>query len=211
MVSILRTKLFIPPIPYTNVLRPHLVKRLNQGVDKKLTLISAPAGYGKTTLLSSWVQESDRAIAWLSLDAYDNDIGQFSSYLIASLQSIATKIGKDIPSTQDFNETIKRTGTDVYAYNGLSEGERQRVDLALLFTWRMVARAKSSISTNILVLDEIFDSYLDPDATENVIELLYSDIFKGNNIFVISHKNTIGDKFDRNMKFSLKRGYSVIE
>jgi len=86
--SILVTKLFIPPFLPNLVPRPRLVERLNQGVDRKLTLISAPAGFGKTTMLSEWVHQSSIPVAWLSLDKGDNDPISFLVYLVAALNTI---------------------------------------------------------------------------------------------------------------------------
>src|SRR5881397_994239 len=95
---ILATKLYIPP-PRPNVVsRPRLLERLNEGLlsGRKLTLISAPAGFGKTTLLSAWVEGIDRQVAWLSLDEGDNDPTRFLTYLVAALQTIAANIGKGV-------------------------------------------------------------------------------------------------------------------
>jgi LuxR family transcriptional regulator, maltose regulon positive regulatory protein len=86
---ILATKLYIPPPRPKAVLRAHLIKRLNEGLPKKLTLISAPAGFGKTTLVSEWVTGCGRPVAWLSLDKADNDPARFLAYLIAALQTLA--------------------------------------------------------------------------------------------------------------------------
>src|SRR5690606_12008409 len=97
---------------------------------------------------------------------------------------------------ENFQEKIKSRGCDDFTYFNFSEGEKQRVDLSLLFTWRTIAKMKNSVNINLLLMDEVFDSYLDIEATENVIELLNSEFFKDMNIFVISHKNTISDKFD---------------
>jgi DNA repair exonuclease SbcCD ATPase subunit len=111
---------------------------------------------------------------------------------------------------ENFNETIKVRGNDNYTYFSFSEGEKQRLDLALLFTWRQIAKLKNSVNTNLLIMDEVFDSYLDQSATENVIELLNSDLFKENNIFIISHKDTILDKFDKTLNFKKVKGFSEI-
>src|SRR5258706_455948 len=93
---ILATKLYIPlPRPKV-VLRPHLIERLNAGMHRKLTLISAAAGFGKTTLVSEWVASCDRPVAWLSLDEGDNDPTRFLNYLVAALQTIAANIGVGI-------------------------------------------------------------------------------------------------------------------
>ena len=93
LISLLATKLHIPrPRPHL-VLRPHLTKRLQQGVERALTLVSAPAGFGKTTLLAQWLAQSGMPVAWLSLDAEDNDPSRFLSYLIAALQTLDAQMG----------------------------------------------------------------------------------------------------------------------
>jgi DNA repair exonuclease SbcCD ATPase subunit len=111
---------------------------------------------------------------------------------------------------ENFEESVITAGKDIFTYGNFSEGEKQRLDLALLFTWRAVARMKNSIHTNLLIMDEIFDSYLDHDATENVIELLKGELFKDTNIFVISHKSSIHDKFDKVLRFFKKKGFSEV-
>ena len=92
---LLVTKLFVPPSRANIVLRTRLVERLSEGVQAKLTLISAPAGFGKTTLLSEWVGGCGRPAAWISLDEGDNDLSRFLLYLIAALQTIAPNIGAE--------------------------------------------------------------------------------------------------------------------
>lgn len=99
---ILATKLYLPPPRSKVVLRPHLLERLNEGIrqnqgpGRKLTLLSAPAGFGKTTLISEWVAGIDRPAAWLSLDEGDNDPTRFLSYLVAALRTIAPSIGEGV-------------------------------------------------------------------------------------------------------------------
>src|SRR3954465_9422681 len=93
---ILATKLYIPPPPPRVVSRPRLIARLNAGLHRRLTLISAPAGFGKTTLVSAWVAGGDRPVAWLSLDAGDNDPTRFLTYLVAALQTIAPQLGAGV-------------------------------------------------------------------------------------------------------------------
>lgn len=89
---ILATKLYIPTLRAKIVLRPRLIDRLNNGRHRRLTLISAPAGFGKTTLVSEWIASCEKPIAWLSLDEGDNDLTRFLTYFIAALQTIIPKI-----------------------------------------------------------------------------------------------------------------------
>ena len=93
---LLATKLYIPPPRPNVVLRPRLIERLTAGLHRKLTLIAAPAGFGKTTLLSDWVAGCGRQVAWLSLDAGDNDGARFAPYVLAALQTTAATIGAGV-------------------------------------------------------------------------------------------------------------------
>jgi LuxR family transcriptional regulator, maltose regulon positive regulatory protein len=93
---ILTTKLYVPPPRPQVVLRPRLIERLNEGLNRRLTLVCAPAGFGKTTLLAGWVAGCDRPAAWLSLDEGDNDPTRFLAYLVAALQTVAPKIGAGV-------------------------------------------------------------------------------------------------------------------
>ncbi len=93
-IPLLQTKLYIPPVRSELVPRPRLIERLNAGFHRKLTLVSAPAGFGKTTLLSEWVRQSRRAVAWLSLDPGDDDANRFWRYVVAALQTIEATIGE---------------------------------------------------------------------------------------------------------------------
>jgi LuxR family transcriptional regulator, maltose regulon positive regulatory protein len=93
---ILATKLYIPRLRPNVVRRPRLLERLNEGLHRKLTLISAPAGFGKTTLVSEWVEGIEQPAAWLSLDEGDNDPARFLTYLVAALQTIAAPIGEGV-------------------------------------------------------------------------------------------------------------------
>ncbi len=96
MEQLLTTKLYIPPPRPEFVPRPRLIERLNEGLHRKLTLISAPAGFGKTTLVSEWLAGCGRPVAWLSLDEGDNDPTRFLTYLVAALQTIAANIGAGV-------------------------------------------------------------------------------------------------------------------
>src|SRR5574341_1291601 len=92
-VPILATKLYIPTPRAKIVFRPRLIDRLNNGMHRRLTLISAPAGSGKTTLVSEWIASCEKPIAWLSLEEGDNDLTRFLTYFITALQTISPKIG----------------------------------------------------------------------------------------------------------------------
>jgi LuxR family maltose regulon positive regulatory protein len=94
-ISVLRTKLYIPPIRSELVSRPRLIERLDTGRHGRLTLLSAPAGFGKTTLLSEWVTQFQDRAAWLSLDKEDNDETRFWTYLVAALQTVHANLGQD--------------------------------------------------------------------------------------------------------------------
>ncbi len=95
-VPLLTTKLYIPPSNPNLVSRARLIEQLTEGLTRKLTLISAPAGFGKTTLLSECVQQVSLAVTWLSLDESDNDLAGFLTYFIAALQRIDENIGLDL-------------------------------------------------------------------------------------------------------------------
>src|SRR4028119_1591379 len=93
---ILATKLYIPPPQPRAVLRPRLIERLNEGLHRRLALISTPAGFGKTTLVSDWLAGCGRPTAWLSLDVADSDPTRFLAYLVAALQTIVPNIGEGV-------------------------------------------------------------------------------------------------------------------
>src|SRR5437588_8682530 len=93
---ILATKLYIPRLRPNVVSRSRLIERLNEGLHRKLTLISAPAGFGKTTLVSAWVAGCNRQVAWLSLDEGDNDPTRFLIHLVAAVRTVAASIGEAV-------------------------------------------------------------------------------------------------------------------
>ena len=110
----------------------------------------------------------------------------------------------------EFNETIQSPIHEDFTYESFSEGEKMRIDLALLFTWREVARFKNSVNTNLLIMDEVFDSSLDGFGTDEFLKII-KYVVKDANIFVISHKTGLEDKFESVIKFCKVKGFSRIE
>lgn len=110
---------------------------------------------------------------------------------------------------ESFNESIKSRFRDEFTYASFSEGEKMRIDLAILFTWRQIAKMKNSVNTNLLLLDEIFDSSLDNSGTDYFLNVMNQ--FEKSNVFVISHKgDQLFDKFRSVIKFEKKNDFSVI-
>jgi len=110
---------------------------------------------------------------------------------------------------EEFNETIESPIHERFSYASFSEGEKMRIDLALLFTWREVARVKNSVNTNLLIMDEIFDSSLDGFGTDEFLKIIRF-VIKDANIFVISHKADLHDKFNSVIRFEKVKGFSRI-
>lgn len=111
---------------------------------------------------------------------------------------------------ESFEETIKSRFRDVFKYDNFSQGEKMRIDLSLLFTWRAVARIKNSVNTNILILDEVFDSSLDSQGTDDFLKLLNS-LNEKTNAFIISHKgDQLYDKFEEVVRFEKHKNFSRI-
>lgn len=111
---------------------------------------------------------------------------------------------------ESFNETIKSRYRDEFTYASFSEGEKQRIDLSLLFTWRQIAKMKNSANTNLLILDETFDSSLDTDGIDNLMKIL--DTVQDTNVFVISHKGDVLDsKFRNKIEFIKERNFSRVK
>jgi len=110
---------------------------------------------------------------------------------------------------EEFNETMKSPIHEDFSYSSFSEGEKMRIDLALLFTWREVARLKNSVNTNLLIMDEVFDSSLDGFGTEEFLKII-KYVIRDANVFVISHKTGLEDKFESVTKFDKVKGFSRI-
>ena len=108
---------------------------------------------------------------------------------------------------EEFGETVESPIHEHFSYSSFSEGEKMRIDLALLFTWREVARVKNSVNTNLLIMDEVFDSSLDGFGTDEFLKIIRY-VIKDANIFVISHKSELHDKFENVIKFDKVKGFS---
>jgi DNA repair exonuclease SbcCD ATPase subunit len=111
---------------------------------------------------------------------------------------------------ESFQETIRSRFRDTFSYDSFSEGEKQRIDLALLFTWRMIAKMKNSVATNLLILDETFDSSLDHEGVDNLMKIIYT-LGDETNIFIISHKRELlDDKFENKLEIIKDKNFSRI-
>ena len=111
---------------------------------------------------------------------------------------------------EEFNETVKSRHRDNFDYNSFSEGEKLRIDLALVFTWRAIAKMKNSTNTNLLILDEIFDSSLDNQGTDDFFKILKT--LTKENVFIISHKGDIlFDKFTNIIKFEKEQNFTRLQ
>ena len=111
---------------------------------------------------------------------------------------------------ENFNETIRSRYRDTFNYASFSEGEKQRIDLSLLFTWRQIAKMKNSAATNLLVLDETFDSSLDIDGVESLTKIL-STLDEGSNVFIITHKgDVLENKIREKIEFYKDGNFSKI-
>jgi len=110
----------------------------------------------------------------------------------------------------EFNEHVKSPIHEDFSYSSFSEGEKARIDLALLFSWREVARVKNSVNCNILLFDEVFDSSLDGFGADEFLKII-KYVVKDINVFVISHKTDLQDKFDNVISFEKIKGFSRIK
>jgi len=111
---------------------------------------------------------------------------------------------------ENFNESIKSRFRDEFSYASFSEGEKAKIDLALLFAWRAVAKLRNSAATNLIILDEVFDGSLDANSSDELLKILI-EISNNSNIFTISHKtDALLDKFDRVIRFEKRQNYSVV-
>jgi LuxR family maltose regulon positive regulatory protein len=147
VAQLLATKLYIPPHRPSMVSRPRLIERMNEGMLRKLTLISAPAGFGKTTLVSEWISTCGKPVAWLSLDEGDSDLTRFISYLIAAIQTIKAGLGEGLlaehqspqpPPTESIltallNEITTISGNFIFVLDDYHLIDSKPVDEAITF------------------------------------------------------------------------------
>ncbi len=146
-MPVLLTKLYVPPQRPEAIARPRLIERLNEGLQRRLTLLSAPAGFGKTTVVSEWVAGCERPVAWLSLDEADNDPARFLTYLIAALQTVEATIGAGVVDalqspqppaiesilTELLNEITTLPDNVVLVLDDYHRIDAQPIDLAVAF------------------------------------------------------------------------------
>jgi DNA repair exonuclease SbcCD ATPase subunit len=111
---------------------------------------------------------------------------------------------------EQFNEVIKSRYRDEFSYASFSEGEKSRVDLAILFAWRAVAKMRNSLNTNLLILDEVFDGSLDNDSSDNLHKILEKLSYESG-ILVISHRDNLQEKFPKVIKFVKRKNFSTID
>lgn len=110
---------------------------------------------------------------------------------------------------EQFNEIIRSRHRDEFSYSSFSEGEKQKIDLSILFAWRSIARLRNSLNTNLLILDEVFDSSLDGDSAEDLLKILKS-VSEQSNVFVITHRESLHERFENSIKFVKTKSFSRI-
>ncbi len=108
---------------------------------------------------------------------------------------------------ENFQETIRSRHRDIFSYNSFSEGEKTKIDISLLFTWRQIAKMKNSVSTNLLILDETFDASLDHESIKNLTKIIYL-MDDNSNCFIITHKKELDGEFDKTIEFYTHKGFS---
>ncbi len=174
--------------------------RLDETVHKKNDLLKY-----KDILDSASVLLKDSGIKTKIIKQYIPKMNKLINKYLASMDFFV-----NFELDENFNETIKSRHRDVFTYDSFSEGEKLRIDLALLFTWRAIAKMRNSASTNLLIMDEIFDSSLDSSGTDEFLKILET-LAKDTNIFIISHKgDTLYEKFHSVIRFEKHNNFSRI-
>lgn len=209
-----------------------LQKTINKLEEEILKISDADGDVGSAVADLTKLQEEKEKLAELKLGYIDSQNYNFLASEMLKDTGIKTKIVKQyLPVInklvnqhlqtldffvlfnldESFNETIKSRYRDEFTYASFSEGEKQRIDLSLLFTWRQIARMKNSANTNLLILDETFDSSLDNDGIDNLMKIL-NTVTTDTNVFIISHKGDVLDsKFRNKIEFIKERNFSRIK
>lgn len=182
-----------PPAPPTDLPDMHAAE---QGVQQ--------LSYEKYVLEQCYLLLKDNGIRTKIIQHYLPTINRWVNHYLSALEF-------PIQFTLDdqFKETIKSRYRDEFSYENFSEGEKKRIDLALVLTWRAIARMKNSVSTNLLLFDEILDSSLDFAGIDNFISVIQS-MDTNTNVFIISHKETMQDKFSRTLAVTKEKGFSTV-
>jgi DNA repair exonuclease SbcCD ATPase subunit len=189
---------------------PHIEDNTNRLTDlrvqlkEKITQREA-LGKQKATLEMAAVLLKDTGIKTKIIRQYIPVINKLINKYLASMDFFV-----NFELDENFEEKIKSRFRDEFSYASFSEGEKSRLDLALLFTWRSISRLRNSTSTNLLILDEVFDGSLDAQGNEELLKIL-DTLTDGNNVFVISHKtDAYLDKFNRVLKFEKQKNFSTM-
>ena len=187
------------------------VQNNNKLEDFELEIISLEKEYNslmeeKEILTSAGLLLKDDGIKSKIIKQYIPIINKLINKYLSSMEFMC-----QFELNEEFKETIKSRYRDEFSYESFSEGEKMRINLAILFTWRAVSKLRNSINTNILIMDEVFDSSLDSDGTEDFIKLINS-LTKEQNTFIISHKSDqLFDKFEKVVKFTKVKNFSRME
>ena len=148
----------------------------------------------------------DRGIKTAIIRQYVPIINQLVNKYLSSLEFFV-----QFELDEEFNEIIRSRHRDEFTYASFSEGEKMRIDLALLFTWRAIARMKNSTNTNLLIMDEVFDASLDDSGCDEFLKLV-NELGEDSRVFVISHKGAVlQDKFSNSFRFAKHKNFSRIE
>lgn len=177
---------------------------LKSQLKEKITQREA-LGRQKATLEMAAIMLKDSGIKTKIIRQYIPVINKLINKYLASMDFFV-----NFELDENFEEKIKSRFRDEFSYASFSEGEKARLDLALLFTWRSISRLRNSTSTNLLILDEVFDGSLDAQGNEELLKIL-DTLTEGNNVFVISHKtDAYLDKFNRVLKFEKQKNFSTM-
>ena len=170
---------------------------------KDAIVVREALGKQRNTLEMASVLLKDTGIKTKIIRQYVPVINKLINKYLASMDFFV-----NFELNENFEETLKSRFRDEFSYASFSEGEKSRIDLALLFTWRAISKLRNSASTNLLILDEVFDGSLDSQGNEELLKIIKT-LTEGNNVFVISHKtDAYIDKFERVLKIEKQKNFS---